>query len=499
MAAPEAAAEPQSSAGGRLDPGVRAFFEPRFGFDFGHVRIFSGEKAAESARSIGALAYTAGSDIVFGGGRYQPGTREGRRLLAHELAHVVQQGGAAGRSVPVIQRDTPGQQGAQTQQTGASQVGPLSITKQFTPDVATRQEVTQALTDFLYRAQEAQGGQTLHVTDAVRWAVRKLFQGDPMGSANIEAFLSGSALPGSAPEFAAAVTKLLPATIPRSRMAHLATQSPKDTPDTSPKSVGDAAGKVVVDSTVAPIVKKLPIPKSWQDKIIDGARGAVADGLVATVDQALSGSPLSDSQKGAIHSAVEAAIKQKVGTPMDRQQEGAGSPYAPVQPPAVSPPLGSVTAPGEHIFNLPKITWDIPTKPIPKPNLPQPPLASEAASVDKIIQGLDDNSLIPAAAKGKADADNYASARDLARGVANRLAAADKKKQYTVEVTIPMTYRHVEDLADIFDKISDIVKRIAAALPGGAANVGEVIISPARAGKDDTFPARRIVKLHGGD
>jgi hypothetical protein len=57
----------------------------------------------------------------------------------------------------------------------------------------------------------------------------------------------------------------------------------------------------------------------------------------------------------------------------------------------------------------------------------------------------------------------------------------------------------VEDLAEIFDKISAIVRQIAAALPGGAANVGEVIISPARAGKGDTIPARRIVKLHGGN
>jgi hypothetical protein len=79
------------------------------------------------------------------------------------------------------------------------------------------------------------------------------------------------------------------------------------------------------------------------------------------------------------------------------------------------------------------------------------------------------------------------------------LAAADKKKQYTVELTISMSYRHVEDLADIFDKISDIVRQIAGALPGGAANVGEVIISPARTGKGDTIPARRIVKLHGGN
>jgi hypothetical protein len=489
------------AAGQPLDSAVRAFFEPRFGYDFSRVRIHADDKAAESAQSIGALAYTVGSNITFGGGRYQPSGHEGRRLLAHELTHVVQQGYATPANIgvsistsriqPMVQRDTPTGQNPPTTNPGG-----LSITKRYEPDVVSRQEVTQALTDFLYQAQAAQGGQTLHVTDTVKWAVRKLFT-DATGSARIEAFLAGSALPGSAPEFAAAVTKLLPDYIPASRIAHLKTQSPKDTPDTSPKSVGEAAGHVVVDSTVSPIVKKLPIPKDWQDKIIDGARGAVADGMVSVLDQAMSGSPLSDKDKGAIHSAVEALIKQKAGTPMDRQQEGAGSPYAPVQPPATTPPGGSVSAPGEHIFNLPKIPWDIPTKPIPKPNLPQPPLASDAQAVDKIIQALDDNSLIPAAAKGTSDAGNYASAKELARNVANLLATANKKKQYTVELTIGMNYRHVDDLADIFDKISDIIRQIAAAIPGGVPNVGEVIITPARSGKDDKLPARRIVRLQG--
>ena len=494
-------------AGRALDAGTRAFFEPRFGYDFSRVRIYSDEQAAESAHAIGALAYTTGPNIAFAGGRYCPETGEGRRLLAHELTHVVQQGHAPsvtgrglniaiGRTTPMIQRDTSDSAG---QQSGATaQGGPLSVTKRFEADLISRQEVTQALTDFLYREQAAQGGQTLHVTDNVRWAVRRLFP-DVAGSMRIEGFLGGSTLPGSAPEFATAVTKLLPDFVPRSRIAHLGAQPSKTPADAGPKSFGDAAGHVVVDSTVVPIVKKLPIPKDWQDKIIDGARGAVADGMVSIVDQAMSGSQLSDKDKGAIHSAVEALIKQKAGTPMDRQQEGAGSPYAPVQPPATSPSIGSVQVPGEHIFNLPKIPWDIPTHPIPKPNLPQPPLASESQQIDKIIQGLDDTSLVPAAAKGTPQAGDYAIAKDLARNVANLLAAADKKKQYTVEVTIGMNYRHVEDLADIFDKTSDIVRQIAAALPGGAANVGEVIITPARAGKYDKIPARRIVRLHGGN
>jgi hypothetical protein len=55
----------EPSAGRPLDPGMRAFLEPRFGFDFSRVRIFSDEKAAESAQSIGALAYTVGTNIVF--------------------------------------------------------------------------------------------------------------------------------------------------------------------------------------------------------------------------------------------------------------------------------------------------------------------------------------------------------------------------------------------------------------------------------------------------
>ena len=65
----------------------------------------------------------------------------------------------------------------------------------------------------------------------------------------------------------------------------------------------------------------------------------------------MSGAPLSDQAKVAIHSAVEAAIKQKRGAPMDRQQEGAGSPYAPVQPPSVAPPDWLSQRSRRHIFN----------------------------------------------------------------------------------------------------------------------------------------------------
>jgi hypothetical protein len=79
------------SPGKPLDPDTRAFMEPRFGYDFSGVRVHTGLSAEESARYVSAAAYTVGHNIVFGRGQYAPQTTSGRRLLAHELTHVVQQ------------------------------------------------------------------------------------------------------------------------------------------------------------------------------------------------------------------------------------------------------------------------------------------------------------------------------------------------------------------------------------------------------------------------
>ncbi len=78
---------------------ARDFFEPRFGHDFSRVRVHADGAAADGARAVRAQAYTVGSDIVFARGQYAPGTHEGRRLIAHELAHVAQQAGAGAASV----------------------------------------------------------------------------------------------------------------------------------------------------------------------------------------------------------------------------------------------------------------------------------------------------------------------------------------------------------------------------------------------------------------
>jgi hypothetical protein len=83
----------QRSPGQPLDAATRDFFEPRFGHDFSAVRVHADASAARSARDLNAYAYTVGHDIVFAEGRFAPRTPEGRRLIAHELAHVVQQAG----------------------------------------------------------------------------------------------------------------------------------------------------------------------------------------------------------------------------------------------------------------------------------------------------------------------------------------------------------------------------------------------------------------------
>jgi Domain of unknown function (DUF4157) len=94
--APAIVHEVLRSPGQPLDAATRAFFEPRFGYDFSDIRVHADPRAAESARSVDAMAYTVGQDLVFSAGRYAPGTIMGQRLIAHELAHTIQQAGENG-------------------------------------------------------------------------------------------------------------------------------------------------------------------------------------------------------------------------------------------------------------------------------------------------------------------------------------------------------------------------------------------------------------------
>jgi hypothetical protein len=103
--APPVVHEALRSPGRPLDSTAANFFAERFGYDFGRVRVHTDAVAARSADAMGAHAYTVGRDLVFARGRYEPGTSGGRRLLAHELAHVIQQSGPEGAARgPLVQR-----------------------------------------------------------------------------------------------------------------------------------------------------------------------------------------------------------------------------------------------------------------------------------------------------------------------------------------------------------------------------------------------------------
>lgn len=120
------------SPGRPIDAEAQAFFARRFAHDFSTVRIHADSDAARSVAALGAKAYTVGSNIAFGAGQYQPSTDSGRLLLAHELAHAVQQGAAprkgaasapAAKTVGTIQRQPA------PSTTGARQSLTLPLTK----------------------------------------------------------------------------------------------------------------------------------------------------------------------------------------------------------------------------------------------------------------------------------------------------------------------------------------------------------------------------------
>jgi hypothetical protein len=109
VSAPVAASIHDMQGGGAPLPGAtRAFFEPRFGADFSHVRVHTGGRADATAQAISAKAFTVGSDIVFAGGEYSPESHEGQHLLAHELTHVVQQDAGTRRLNRQADRVDPG-------------------------------------------------------------------------------------------------------------------------------------------------------------------------------------------------------------------------------------------------------------------------------------------------------------------------------------------------------------------------------------------------------
>jgi hypothetical protein len=127
------------SAGQSLDPATRAYMEPRLGADLGGVRIHTHGRAGAAAEAVHASAYTIGGDIFFALGRYSPHTGEGRRLLAHELSHTVQQNG--GKAAKGLSKGSVGVQ-RQPASPGATSQQPQGTTV----DTETKKPKTEQVT-----------------------------------------------------------------------------------------------------------------------------------------------------------------------------------------------------------------------------------------------------------------------------------------------------------------------------------------------------------------
>jgi hypothetical protein len=175
--APDIVHEVLRSPGQPLDASTRAFFEPRFGVDFGAVRVRADAQAAASARAVGARAYTVGSNVVFDTGQFAPRTTAGQRLLAHELQHVLQQN--TSRQHRSVQRQALGPNTATDKPADhpvAEGVGNVlvSVGSTMTAEAGLREVYDKCARQITEEALKmvAEGGNTPEAVEkAARWAV----------------------------------------------------------------------------------------------------------------------------------------------------------------------------------------------------------------------------------------------------------------------------------------------------------------------------------------
>jgi hypothetical protein len=461
------------SPGTPLAPEVRRRLEARLGEDLGGVRVHRGPEAARAARDLGAIAYTSGEAIVLG----DKAAADDEHLLAHEAAHVVQQRHAS-RLVPgVSARTDSAEQAADAVAAGASRAATGSggavaaILRQADGTRekagATHAEAEAALTDYLQRVQREQGGQALRNTEQVKSAVSQLFVGDAMRMASIQAWLSG-AVPGTPAAFAHEVAGKLPGVIPAERLDKLRAPLVKADADKRPKTAEEAAGALIVDSTVTPIVRGLKLSPDVQKKIVDGAKSALTTGVIKLVDTVLDQLRVAGADKASIHGLVEALIKQQAGKSMDRKQDGAGSPYAPVVPSSAAPKAPS--APGETIVQTPAVSFDFsPVKPPPKPGAASPTPSQIVSSVAAQLGSL---SLTPAGFQ----TGGYDLVSDFAAKVEAGLNLAQKKHEATLYLELSGDYTQAKDKATIIEAAMAIVFAVRDALPHHASSVTQIYL-----------------------
>src|SRR5262245_265740 len=154
--APAGARSAPQTSGAPLEHGTREFMEQRFGHDFSRVRVHADSEAASSAKSANAQAFTVGNNVVFGSGQYNPGSPSGKQLLAHELAHVVQQdkpsAGSAQTSDYESEANAASRRVAKGERASVTLAAPPVMQKQALPGNAPAADLTESASPIMATA-----------------------------------------------------------------------------------------------------------------------------------------------------------------------------------------------------------------------------------------------------------------------------------------------------------------------------------------------------------
>jgi hypothetical protein len=223
--------------GDPLPGALRARMQAQLGHDFSGVRVHTGPEADQAVREVAAVAFTVGDDVYLGADADRRGSADGDRLLMHELAHVVQQREAPDLADGVSAPGDATERAAHTVAAGGSLVraagtvaaAQRQATMGMEKQAVTRAAVQAALTDYLTKVMQEQGGRSLQKTEQVKATVLKLFKDTPQGTMWVQDWLDHTML-GDPAEFAAQVVSFLPDVIPAENLGALQHGPAKQTP-----------------------------------------------------------------------------------------------------------------------------------------------------------------------------------------------------------------------------------------------------------------------------
>ncbi len=412
----------RQNQGRPLDAATMMAMQQGLGADLSDVRIHDDAEAQAAADTINAKAFTQGSDVYLSKDAPPPQSLEGRDLIAHELAHVVQQREPdtvdPGRmSEPGDRSERVAEGAAQNMVQGRTATisggGAVAGTqRQMRGQGASRAEVERALTQYFQRALQAQSGRSLRVTDEMRTTVMML----------------------------------------------------ADAPDPSYRGPGGDPGRAMRWISLQPVVEHLPstpeeaarqiarrLPEPFDRATLQRLTGAAVEptttrfGRVGSlIERSAPGEPPPEQQIAQWRFEQEAREL--------RSNEGAVGPY------------------GVDVPRIGRIVQGLPGALKGPRRQPSGPEARSYPEVERAIQQISANALVPAEARG-ADAGDYANAQEVAREVARQLDIAQQQQQEGIVLRLGANYNSVRNQDAILSELARIVRLIKDALPHHASSV----------------------------